>query len=978
MVRRLCWSILVIWPGLGLPVAGRADEKADFFRAFAQSQKLYNENRFREAEAHCREALRLALRVYGENHAQTAAARNNLALLCQAQGKYGEAEPLLQRSVQVYEKVLGPNHPNVALALNNLAILYMVQGKHGEAEPLYQRSLKIYQKVHAPNHPNVALALNNLALLYMVEGKYGQAEPLLRRSLQIKEKVLGPNHPEVALALNNLANLHNDQGKYSQAEPLLRRSLQIKEKVLGANHPDVALALHNLAELALAQGKYGEAESLSRRSLQISEKLHSPEHPNVAASLTNLSDLYQAQGKYGAAVALVDRMRRATRLFLLRELPYLPDAEQQQFLQVSDAIPFHRALSLGLHRSSDAALVQRSAEWLLNGKAIGLEALSLRTRLQREAGAGQAQLIQQLQRLRGQEAALALHPYPSSADSRHYNLEQLQQQRRQLEQRLAASSPRLQRSSRPWVELHEVRQALPQGSVLIDIARFRVRRPGARGGEKQWDTPRYTAWVIPAAGSGEVVLVDLGEAEAIETDVKAARQLLGQTTQKLKKVGEVKAEQELQAALAKLARKVLHPLLPHLGQARRLMVSPDGALWLAPWNALPLPDGKYAIEKFTLTHLVSGRDLVAPPSQDSKPAPALVLADPDFDLPLDEADKLARALLRQQGQEDTTLAGRKAGGLLGQWQIHVEFGADGVFVLRDRDEKGDIYGKGRWSLQGNTLRAQTEKSIYQATLQGQKLTGQRRLKDGSAPPDAWNMTLDRSAGTLLVHQDALRWSVRLGRAERLPFTATEAEQITPALKGYTGTAPRVLTDKQALPAAVQEARSPHVLVLCTHGFFLPDQDNDPDRKKKSTRIENPLLRCGLLLAGCNHADQAREGQNTGVLTGLQIVGCDLRGCELVVLSACETGLGDVRHGEGVAGLRQAFQLAGAQSVAATLWQIPDQASAQLMIRFWGNLATGQSKPEALRQAQLSQIKARRDRNAAAHPFFWAAFTLTGR
>jgi CHAT domain-containing protein len=204
----------------------------------------------------------------------------------------------------------------------------------------------------------------------------------------------------------------------------------------------------------------------------------------------------------------------------------------------------------------------------------------------------------------------------------------------------------------------------------------------------------------------------------------------------------------------------------------------------------------------------------------------------------------------------------------------------------------------------------------------------------------------------------------------VPGTGIEAKRIENGLTGYARQAPRVYLDKEALEGVVKAARGPSVLVLSTHAFYRPGP-------AALGLWDDPLLRCGLLLAGCNNA-RPNGDSHEGVLTGLEVLGMDLRGTGLVVLSGDETGLGDARAGEGVAGLRQAFHAAGAESVVGSLWQVNDRATAKLMEVFFAGLAKGKDKAAALREAQLRLIEERREDSAAAHPFFWAAFTVTGR
>jgi len=821
-------------------------------------------------------------------------------------GKHAKAAVEYEKALSFAKEFYGEEHPETAQMFHNLAYQYAQLGQHAKAEPLYLRSLVIKEAKLGKDHPDVAASLRNLAMLYTKMGRYAKAEPLFLRSLKIKEASQGKNHPDVAMGLKNLAWLYVSMGEFAKAEPLYLRSLEINEAKLGKDHPDVAASLYSLALLYQKMGRYAKAEPPSLRSLEIWEAKLGKDHPNVAALLGNLAFLSMIAEKGREALTYQGRARRIARRHVSGVLPALSRPEQLTFLRHKDRGSFSRALSMGLSLANRADAVASSAEWLLNGKAVTLEALSARARLALDSrNASVAATAGELISVRARLARLTLSPTPQEdCDSYRKRVAVLAERERKLAKELGQVTGQAHRGD-PWVKLEEVRRNLPKGAVLVELARFGVFNYRAKGTEKRWLPSRYVAWVIPATGGSDVGLVDLGEAETIDNAVAAYRELALRSRARIREAGASVAEKELRSAGEKLAKLIWEPLKGTVGDAKQVIVSPDGALWLVPWEALPVDGNKHLIEEKQISYVVSGRDLVTG-GYTTKSSGGVVLADPEYDL-----------------------------------------GASEVVAETKRILEGDRVAV---------------------------------------------------AGERSGHLSRTRW-------KRLSGTAAEAKAVAPKLERYVGRAPAVHTGKQALEGVCKALRSPRVLLMSTHGFFLPDQDytNMPvpvpanlgqrgtilaPRKdalqarprpfgKKSVAVEDPLLRCGLVLAGANHRDRASAGDD-GILTALEIVGTDLRGTELVVLSACETGLGKVQNAEGVAGLRQAFQIAGAKTVVCTLWRIPDKETTALMTAFFENLAAGQGKAEALRNAQLKQMRQRRKDAGAAHPYYWAAFTLTGK
>jgi CHAT domain-containing protein/Tfp pilus assembly protein PilF len=826
----------------------------------------YTKGAYAKAGPLFQRAFEIKEKTLGPEHPEVASALNNLAIFYFHSSDYSRAESLFERALAMTEKALGPDHPDVAKASNNLALVYYERGDELKAEPLYRRALSIWEKALGPEHPKVSYALLSLAKLYQDKGDYAEAEPLLRRALTNDEKSLGPDHPDVAFILNNLAALHYDKGEYAKAEPLSQRALILREKALGPESLDVARSLCSLARVCSARGDYAKAESLFLRALRIRENALGPEHPDVAWSLNYLTSLYAGKGDIAEAVTFLSRTNAVRERNLALNLGVGSERQKLAYLTLFSK---ETDFTLSLHsRASpnDPQSLHLAFTTLLRRKGRVLDAMAdIIGALRRNSTPQDQKLFDQLVEARSQLATRTLEESGAATpDAYTTRLKPLEEKVERLEAELSARSERFRAQTQP-VTLAAVQAALPADGALVEFAFYTPIEPRT---EKS-DPPRYIAYLL--ASKGQPKWVDLGEAAVIDRAVDAWRKALRNPNR---------------TDIKRLARavddKVMRPVRPLLGKTSRLLIAPDGSLNLIPFAALVDEQNRYLIERYTISYLASGRDLLRLQiSQPSENAP-MIVANPAF------------------GRAETVVAQatRSAGAL-------------------------------QYRSQGRTQGASTK--IY---------------------------------------------------FQPLPSTGREALAIKSLLPEAS-----VLVREQATEAAIKRARAPRILHVATHGFFLSDQEapptetrgafgDDPLRasdsrfSKWAANIENPLLRSGLALAGAN---QGKSGDDDGLLTALEVAGLDLWGTKLVALSACDTGVGEVKNGEGVQGLRRALVLAGSESQVMSLWPVLDNTAMDLMIPYYEALRQGKGRSDGLRQAQLQMLRSREHR----HPFYWAAFIQSG-
>ncbi|MDM7326533.1 MAG: CHAT domain-containing protein, partial [Thermosynechococcus sp. Uc] len=783
------------------------------------------------------------------------------------------------------------------------------EGNIQAAIPLAERFVTLVENTLGNNHPLLAASLNELGKLHVEQGNYAAALPLYQRALAIYEQTRGADRPEVSAVLNNLANLYRAQGNHEAALPVFQRSLAIAEKTFGSDHPEVAVILNNLGLLYAEQKNYPRALPLYQRALRIFEQALGEKSPYVATTLNNLAGLYRAQKNYAAALPLYQRALK------IREQT-LPQG--------------HPDIAASLNNLATLYFDQRNYSAALPLYQRTLEIVQLRLG---ETHPNTATALSNLAAVYWQ-----LGNFPQTL-ALLKNVQEIEE--KNLSQNLIVGSEdykrnylkTFQNSTDAILTLHL--QHLPQASEAIALALTTIlRRKGRLLDFLSQNQARLRRQLSAPDQAKLQELTTLRTTIANLVFAAAEPAAFPQLQQLQARANQLEAELSLRsAAFRELTQPVTIAAVQRAIPANAVLIE---FIRYRPYDLQTQQFGepRYGVYVLRPTGQPLGKDLGSAAEIEAQVRQTRFrLADPR--LPKTEVQAVAQALAERVITPIRPWIGNAT---------HLLIAPDG--------ELNTIPFQALVDAQGRYL---VESYLITLLTSGRELL---RLQSRPAPANTPLIIADPSFDHSLSGGSPLRsLDLRELSFAPLPGTAEEAQ----AVKALFPQA-QLLKQDAATEAAVKAANSPKILHLATHGFFLTHEGN-------KDIPENPLLRSGLALAGFNQR-QSGSDVDDGVLTALEVTGMNLSNTELVVLSACDTGRGEVVNGEGVYGLRRAFTLAGARSQVSTLWKVDDQVTREMMVAFYQNLRRGMGRTEALRQVQLQRLQ-------EESPYYWAAFVSSG-
>ena len=893
-----------------------------------------------------------------ENTSDYAIALNNYGSLYEAAGNYRKAQELYAQSMEIRQSAVGSNHPDYAASLNNLGKIYAKIGDFKKAESYYNQALDIYKNSSNIDQSEYANALDNLGALYEIMGDYGRAERTLLQAMEVRKSFTGRKKTAYAKSLNNLGTLYRKLGNFKNAESYFKQSREIYQEVLGTNNPDYATTTNNLANLYKVVGKIDEAEPLYQQAADIYLAAYGEFHPRYATALNNLASLYRRKGRFEEAKKLYLKTIEIDKRILGENHPmYATSLNNLAILHsasgnFSQAEPLYRQ-ALDIRRESLGINHLQYAKSLNN---LGLFYLS-----QDKVGESEPYFSEAIKVQLSQINSL----FPSLSEKEKEDFYNTIRQDQERFNTIAL----LRKNEDPSIIGKMYNNQLATKAILFN-ATNKMRKNILSSGDQELIT-KFNQWRKLKGDLAQYY--QLGKMELQKKNINL-EELEGQANT-LEKELSLKSEQFAKETDNKSytwqdIQKQLGPgeAAVELIRFREFATRKSGES-----NSRQTQN----IVNFGFSDKVYYAALIVTPQTSGNPQ--LVLLENGTELEgkfLSSYKNSLRFRVEDIYSYDQYWA-KIRDKITDAKKIY--FSPDGVYNMINLNVLYNT-GTGRYvidevdiELLTNTkellARTASENQDNQAVMFGNpdylidEQTRKRVVRNsGFSPTGHPDLNYYKM-------KNSLKYFVDLPGAQQ---EILEINKITSQNQWHNQT----YIGYQALEETIKSIKNPKVLHIATHGFFSENLITAEIELGVST--SNPLFRSGLMLAGSGKTVYDREiGQQTslevedGILTAYEAMNLNLDETDLVVLSACDTGLGEIRNGEGIYGLERAFKVAGAKAIIMSLVKVEDQATKELMTTFYQEWVRIGDKRKAFRNAQLKY------REKDPDPYNWGAFVMVG-
>lgn len=849
---------------------------------------------------------------------------NNDALLYIQLGQYSTAEPMMKQAVQAATEAFGEFNAVTAKAVRNLGLLYVYEGRYADAENAITFSGAIEIKLNGADSSPSADSLEALAILYDAEGLPDKAGALNLKVLAEDEKTYGVDSPKLVRVLSNLASEYMQQAANIHAKQFLERAVAICKQSEDGCADTFAGLLNDLGRLYFETGDLTKASNSFQDALKLTRIDTLASSTETAQLQANLGMVYLSQGLPAKAEPL---LRNALAALQKAIGPDHSDTAEAEFElagtltlenKPNDAEPFFEQGLLAREHERQQAFTYMGEQ----DRLTFLQPLN----------ADLDQYYSYAKRFAAAHPEYAGRMYDLLLDYRG----------------IVASS---MNALRAQVEASGDTQSL---DLLNQIVALKAElEKASRAGITSYTDPAYKQQV-----GLQIQVADI-EGQLAQRSSHFAR--MQHATQNVSWSSVQKALQPGDAAVefvrwseydgAKFTGREFYAALvltPELSSPRLIQLGDAAAL-----EGRPMQEYRAGI---------------AQPDVNNTPPPSLALYNAVWK-PLEPAlGKASRIYIATAGVLSQIALGSipAPGGKLMMDNYDLRF----VNSTRDLLDMPAASTAKTAMLVGNPLFTMTPNQHTVAVAAWKKT----QAAHAAQPAQVVNPA---AVAAILTDKSRQTPSAGCPASELvcpLPGTGKEVEALYAQLTQAQWTVAAPYEQQQALEEVVKSAPHPRLLVLATHGTFK--EDAPPKNPHDSVVSTDPMLRSGMLFADVSRVLRSQPpiaGLDDGMLTAMEASAMDLDGTELVVLSACETGLGEVHAGEGVFGLRRAFAEAGAQTVMMSMWKVPDETTHQLMAAFFSNWLGGMEKHAALSAAQQTI----RSQPGHESPFYWGAFVLVG-